>query len=237
MNDIPATSAWGSCEPDATLLRFGRGPTPAVGQTFAVGKAIAQSFPFPKLIRCATECNVFHADPSSQRTPPHPPLTSIGGEGSGNAMRPAKRDIGFVAIIGLLAINALWLLWMPWSQEISKATMRRFHLQTGSFIAWAVQFPIPAMYNFANQAEIDHYPPGLVDPLLDQSEKHYLNHFPARCFTFADGRYSHLRQREDRWITIESSYRGRRLETRFHARPNPEGGFELIRLSSTEAKR
>jgi hypothetical protein len=147
------------------------------------------------------------------------------------------RDWGFRAIVVLVALIAVWLLWMPWSVEITRITMRRFQLQTNSFLMWAVQFPIPAMYNFANEAEIDPYPPGLVDPIFAESETRYLNHFPVRCITFGDGRYHYLQEGRDRWITVETRYRGRRLESRFHAHVNPDGRVELIRLSSETSKR
>jgi hypothetical protein len=148
-----------------------------------------------------------------------------------------SRDWGFGIIVVLAALIAVWLLWMPWSAEITRITMRRFQLQTESFLAWAVQFPIPAMYNFANEAEIDAYPPGLVDPLFAESETRYLNHFPVRCITFADGRYHYLHEGRDRWITVETRYRGRSLESRFHAHVNPDGRVELNRLSSERSKR
>ena len=93
------------------------------------------------------------------------------------------------------------------------------------------------MYNFANRAEVDIYPPGLVDPLLDETEKRHLNHFPVRCVTFADGRFRHFLENQDRWITVDTSYRGQKLETRFHAKAKPQGGFELIRLPDAEASR
>lgn len=163
------------------------------------------------------------AEPSS--------TTSSGGDSA------AQRDVGFVSIIVLLAFIALWLLLMPWVKPISWTSMRRFHLATSSFVAWAAQFPIPAMYNFANRAEVDRYPPGLVDPLFDETERRHLNHFPARCITFADGRYRHFHEGQDRWITIDTSYRGRTLETRFHAKAKPGGRFELIRLDDAEASR
>lgn len=148
---------------------------------------------------------------------------------------PNSRDLGFIGILLLVATIAVWLFWMPWSAEISRASMRRFHLQGESFLAWAVQFPIPAMYNFSNRAEITRYPPGLVDPLLDQTHTGYLNHFPIRCVTFADGRYRHLRDKNDRWVTVVSSYRGRHVESRFHVRSKAEGGFELLRLAKENA--
>lgn len=173
---------------------------------------------------------------SSQR-PASGPRQAVGSDSTSRHDPTAPRDLGFLAIIGLLALIAVWLLLMPWVKEISWTSMRRFHLRTSSFVAWAAQFPIPAMYNFANRAEVDRYPPGLVDPLFDETEKRYLNHFPVRCITFADGRYRQLRDGNDCWITVDTSYRGRTLETRFHAKAKPEGGFELIRLSDPEASR
>jgi hypothetical protein len=149
----------------------------------------------------------------------------------------SDRDIGYVGIIGLLCLIALWLLLMPWSKELSLTSMRRFHLRTTYFLTWAMQFPIPAMYNFANQAEVDSYPPGLVDPMLDDTEKRYLNHFPIRCITFADGRHKYFRDGNDRWITVETRYRGRELESRFHAKAKPGGGFDLIRLPEGESSK
>jgi hypothetical protein len=159
---------------------------------------------------------------------------SFSGSSDGNGDR-SERDVGYVGIIGLLCLIALWLLLMPWSREISLTSMRRFHLQTTHFLTWALQFPIPAMYNFANQAEVDSYPPGLVDPMLDDTEMRFLNHFPVRCITFADGRYKYLREGNDRWITVVTRYRGRALETRFHAKAKPKGRFDLIRLPDVES--
>lgn len=93
------------------------------------------------------------------------------------------------------------------------------------------------MYNFANRYQVDRYPPGLVDPLLEESEYRYLNHFPVRCITFADGRYRNLREGNDLWITVETSYRGQTLETRLHIKQKQESGFEMIRLPDTGSKR
>jgi hypothetical protein len=149
---------------------------------------------------------------------------------------PDRPDRGFIAICGLLACIAIWVLLMPWVPSISLASMQRFHLGSSSFLAWAAQFPIPAMYNFANRAEIHRYPPGLVDPLFEESETRHLNHFPIRCLTFADGRYRELHHHQDRWITVDTTYRGRTIETNFHVKANPNGRFDLIRLPDTEVK-
>ncbi len=136
-----------------------------------------------------------------------------------------NRDYGFLAIVGLLVAVAVWLLLMPVVSSVAGTTMRRFHLRTSSFAGWAIQFPIPAMYNFSNRYQFDRYPPGLIDPLFHEpGEKRYINHFPVRCVTFADGRYFELHEGEDRWITVDSTYRGQQIESRFHAKPNPTGG-------------
>ena len=114
--------------------------------------------------------------------------------------------------------------------------MHRFHLRSSSFWVWAVQQPIPAMYNFANRFEVQQYPPDFIsadflNPLMVEPERRYLNHFPARVLTFANTRYIYLRDGQDRWVTIESSYRGQQLETKFHAKSRAEGGYDLICLS------
>ena len=179
---------------------------------------------------------------SRQRKPskqaPKPPTSSNSRlderDLSGQPEATNRPDLGFRAIVLLVAIIAIWLLLMPWVSAISWTSMRRFHLRTSSFLAWAIQFPIPAMYNFANRAEVDRYPPGLVDPLFDETEMRHLNHFPVRCVTFADARFRHFREGQDRWIVVETSYRGQKLETHFHAKPSPEGGHELIRLPDAE---
>ena len=129
------------------------------------------------------------------------------------------RDRGFIAIVTLVAANAVWLLMMPWVPGIARCTLDRFHLRTGSFAAWAIQCPIPSMYNFANRYEAREFPPGLVDPIIDTVEPRYVNHFPARVFTFADGRWRLQKDGRDRWVTIESSYRGQTIQSRFHLKP------------------
>ena len=145
------------------------------------------------------------------------------------------RDYGFLAIVSLLVVITLWLLLTPLVPAIASATMRRFHLGSKSFALWAIQFPIPPMYNFANRYEVDSLPPGMVDPILLTSEKRYINHFPARIVTFADGRYDYLREGSDRWVTIETAYRGQTITTRWHLEAKDPGGFRLNRLAPESA--
>lgn len=151
-----------------------------------------------------------------------------------------RPDLGFFGILGFVAVVAGWLVLTPLVPGVAATTMRRFHLCGGSFLHWAVQFPIPTMYNFANRYRVQDYPPDLADPLLAdplvaESDYRYLNHFPTRIFTFADNRYYFLRDGQDRWLTIDTTYRGQTLESKIHARPLKDGnGFEFIRLEAAE---
>ena len=149
-----------------------------------------------------------------------------------------KRDKSFIVVIAMIVGVNTWLLLTPFAPKVAGQTMLRFQLQTKSFAAWMCQFPIPAMYNFANQYKIDNYPSGLIAPLFDESEPRYLNHFPARCFTFADGRGKHLFEGKNKRFTIESSYRGQTLKSKFHLSPDPSNEtsrrkkrYRLIRSS------
>ncbi|QEF96660.1 hypothetical protein Mal15_06880 [Stieleria maiorica] len=145
----------------------------------------------------------------------------------------SRRDPLFVLILLGVGVVSVWLLLMPFSPAIARATMKRFHLSTDSFAWWAVQAPVPAMYNFGNRYEIRDLPEGLITPVIDASRPRYINHFPTRVLTFANGRYSLLHPGQDRWVTLWSSYRGQTLITKIHAKPIGEGRFKWIRESST----
>ena len=159
------------------------------------------------------------------------------------AQRP---DVGFYAIVALVVIITTWLLLMPFVPAIASATMHRFHLRSGSFTWWAIQQPIPSMYNFANRFQVSDVPPGFssdplfADPLFPEAstqavEKRYLNHFPTRIVTFANTRYRYLNDGQDRWITIDTRYRGQMLESTYHAKPVAEGGFEMVLLREDDS--
>ena len=151
------------------------------------------------------------------------------------AHRPLDAD--FLAIVALIMLTAGWVLATAAVPSVARATMARFHLRTDSFLLWAIQQPIPAMYNFANRYELRQWPAGLTDTLgLTQATSHgviesrYINHFPLRTVTFANTRYRFLEAGEDRWLTLTSTYRGQSLKTRYRVKADSSGGFEMVRL-------
>ncbi len=141
--------------------------------------------------------------------------------------------------MAIIATVALWVMAMPWVPAVASVTMRRFHLSSDTFWGFAIQQPIPAMYNFANRVEVRELDPAddllrMIDPVLGlPSEladtgstqlplgvigRETVNHFPLRLVTFADGQYKYLRG-GTRWIAATSDYRGRRLTTRWRIEP------------------
>lgn len=188
--------------------------------------------------------------------------SGAGNECRSRSRKPCSRvgntvpDRAFGVILLAAGLISVWLLLMPWVPAIAESTMKRFHLRSSSFFWWAVQQPIPAMYNFANETEIRDLPPnehlaGLVDPLLldplgsgladdpvgDRHEPGFgviggrmINHFPTREFTFANGRHRYLQGADARWFVLESRYRGTELRSTYELQRAASGGWQVTLL-------
>lgn len=155
----------------------------------------------------------------------------------------AKPDWGYRILLAIAAIVAGWLLLMPICPPVIRSTMQRFHLRTPSFAWWAIQTPIPAMYNFKNTTEVRDLPPegelaGLIDPLwlspLDEDAAkpgilttRTINHYPAREFTFANGRVRYLQDESPRWLVIESHYRGQSMHSTYELTRDDAGKWQM----------
>lgn len=126
----------------------------------------------------------------------------------------------------LVVVVALWLLAMPFSRFVQQTTLNRFHLQTRSFLVWAIQAPVPAMYNFHNRYRVEPRPQDSTSP--GEPLTGTVNHFPVRLYTFGETRRFMIRDRTRHMLTVESRYRGHSLTTRWVAVPNAAGGLDLI---------
>ncbi len=136
----------------------------------------------------------------------------------------AKPDWLYRVILAVLVGVAVWLIAMPFSPLVQQTTLNRFHLQTESFAAWAIQAPIPAMYSFHNRYRIEAMPWDASPFATPRTGT--LNHFPVRITTFATDRL-YLKQTDRRLITLRSDYRGRSLTTQWIATPHQDCGFVL----------
>ena len=158
------------------------------------------------------------------------------------AQRP---DWMFRILVTALLSVAVWLLAMPWVPAIARCTMNRFHLQTDSFAAWAIQQPIPPMYSFANTTEVRNRSPNSPDQHASEptgsSEDNavlagrFINHFPTREFTFANARVRHLLDRSSRWFVLRSTYRGQTVESLYRLDPAAEKGWTVTRLDHKQS--
>jgi hypothetical protein len=137
-----------------------------------------------------------------------------------------RPDRGYRVILTGVALVALWLLAMPFSRAIQQTTLNRFHLQTRSFAAWAIQAPVPAMYNFHNRYRIERQPQDATSSTDVRTGT--VNHFPIRLYTFGESRGFMFRDKARHMLTAESSYRGQVLKTRWMVVATGAGGFELV---------
>lgn len=152
-----------------------------------------------------------------------------------DALAEPSTDWGFRIILVGVGLVVVWVIAMPWAPPVAGATMRRFHLQSESFVTWSAQFPIPAMYNFANRYQFCSVPPsmiseGLISDFATPPKWRYANHFPTRVFTFGDGRYNLYRSGKPLWVDFESRYRGQVLVSQYELRPHEsDSGYDVIR--------
>ncbi len=145
------------------------------------------------------------------------------------------RDLSYRVVCGLIIVVVIWLLLTPFVPAVAMSTMRRFQLASKSFAWWALQQPVPSMYNFANQTQVRSTPPGFPEPIISLADENddrrwrYINHYPTRQLTFANARYAWLREGKDQWLETKTSYRGQVLTSVIHAKYVGEGKYEFLR--------
>jgi len=152
-----------------------------------------------------------------------------------------------VAIVGI----ALWIVALPMSATVQEAYLKRFHLASPSFLSWAIQQPVPAMYNFENQVTISTG--NLEEPAENPSTRSaesasqstsdlstsgpadenmiadfMINHFPTRSFTFGHTR-SHLKENPAGNYHLTTRYRGREIRSLFQLTPVTETEIRIKR--------
>lgn len=147
---------------------------------------------------------------------------------------------GLIGIYTLVVACVLWIVMTPWVESIAQASLRRFSLTSRSFGVWAIQQPIPAMYNFANTYEVRQWPADVsqafaLDPLFGDSgdagklRSGYINHFPPRIYTFGWDRAETCYQNQRRWVVTVSSYQDQRVEVMTELKPQAAGRFIVTR--------
>ncbi len=165
----------------------------------------------------------------------------------GHRLRGPQPDYGLGVIVAIVAAVTVWLAATPLVPEVAQATLARFHLRTDSFWGWAIQQPVPAMYNFANRYRVDgteeaghgkadhgrpeHRGPDATSPSGVSGapiESGFVNHFPTRLFSFANARLRLLRDGEPRRFEFVSTYRGETIESRYLVTPGADGEWRVV---------
>ncbi len=163
-----------------------------------------------------------------------------------------SRDLSSATFLALITLAALWIILLPLNQTVQKTFLARFHLSSSSFSIWAVQQPIPSMYNFENRvwisavpitrSELDrassdqkNAPPRVSIPAtlvmdLENIETEQVNHFPTRAFTFGKTRWILKQQAETRYYYLSSRYRDVEHNSAYRLSPISNRQFEVTRL-------
>lgn len=165
-----------------------------------------------------------------------------------------SRDFASAALLTVIVASACWVTCLPLSTTVQKCYLNRFHLSTSSFPAWAIQQPVPAMYNLENRFWVS--PSTLSEAELRDSEirstalaptpkpqlpvaseptseigTSALNHFPARTITFGGSR-AVLKENPNKYFYLRSRYRGRELSSSYRTFPVSDSEVRVERIES-----
>lgn len=144
------------------------------------------------------------------------------------------RDFHSLGLLATIAVIAGWLIAMPFSRSVQHATINRFHLTSGSFAQWAIQQPIPPMYNLENQYWYSPRPltlEELTNPPPSGVKSGTVNHFPARMITCASGRLLMLENQRDCWFYLKSRYQQSERITTYRLESVPESNSLILQLA------
>lgn len=106
------------------------------------------------------------------------------------------------------------------SPESRKSSIAQFHLTRPSFLTWAVNQPVPAMYNFANEIWIGNRPKNTTPEFPQGTPFTYyytwVNHYPLRVVTFSWYRSMIHTDKDYKYISLRTTYRDTFVETCYY---------------------
>ena len=99
-----------------------------------------------------------------------------------------QKDLLAVCIVAWIIVVIGWSVSMVFSTVMRDMALKRFHLESESFLCWAINQSVPSMYNHENRIQFTNQliADGPFDPDDESYVKATLNHFPARYITFGD---------------------------------------------------
>ncbi len=167
-----------------------------------------------------------------------------------------SRDIPSAALLLIILAAGTWMAALPLSTSVQQTFLRRFHLASSNYPAWAVQQIFPSMYNFENKYWFSHRPlsQDVINKLSNEDTRivnatggmtvrrdtgvdseivsNMINHFPTRVATFADERI-HLKDNPKGLYYFRTRYRGQEIKSTFKLQPGTTTEFKLRRLETS----
>jgi hypothetical protein len=155
-------------------------------------------------------------------------------------VRSARRERDWLGLCfaGLIVVHGLCVAAIGVSPAAAGFFMRRFHLQSESFTAWALTAATPWMYNFENRVRISDAPLSAAQLASSAGAWRRVNHQPARVITFADGRARFLARPGAHYFYLETRYRDQVVLTAYVVEvPRPGSTPQPSRMRRIESER
>lgn len=161
-----------------------------------------------------------------------------------------SNDMASMVLLTGIVVVASWIIALPFNRSVQETYLRRFHLASPNFAVWAIQQPVPSMYNFENRVWASQNPvtteelnasmiQNQTDRQSTESAKRVnriktdpVNHFPTRYFTFGETR-SFLKQNPSRYYYLRTRYRDLEIRSAFEISPVSDSELKVDRLEVT----
>lgn len=144
-------------------------------------------------------------------------------------------DWGAALLFSWIIVVVGWSISMLFSTVMKDMALKRFHLASESFLCWAVNQSVPAMYNHENQIQFSNQLLG--DEPFGSNDATYvketLNHFPARFITFGNQIPRCFQRQQQGTFEMRSRFADTTLTTRWEIQKNAEGTLVADVTSST----
>lgn len=139
-----------------------------------------------------------------------------------------QRDYGSAILLSGIFLIATWLVCLPFVDAVKRIALNRFHLQTGTFLAWSAQQMVPSIYNFENEIFFETDTQSPSPNVIAFASATTVNHFPMRVVTFFDGRYLFFHDGSGGDLIVRSRYQDQELITYWRIENNTDNELRLI---------
>lgn len=144
-------------------------------------------------------------------------------------------DAAGVVLLVAIGVSTAVAVSVLFSQSMADAALKRFHLASESYPAWALQQCVPRMYNFENKVWFVGPRSSAAGSQVESKNDYQatVNHFPARHITYGDLRAKQFKDADEASFKMRSSFRGRHLTSIWQVSKDFNGVLRIQRLSGS----